>query len=470
LKPGSRILETRVLVLAFAGLITFTNAAARADVVEQADGTWIEGRILKETDDFVVLVTREKRRVVIPRRKIRRVMKGIGLIDIYVGRRAALEAGDAGAHHRLGLWCEQNGMRGLARREFLKTVALDPEHAGARAKLGHRKWEGRWYESEAAWMEAKGLVPFRGAWLTPAQREEKAEGFRAHGGDWFTDAEWERIEKGGGVILPGADAPAVCRTRHYRFATHLGEAKTLKFGRMAEQAFEAFETHFGFAPEGVLEGRLFASLSDFGEFAVGRGFAQPGALFSHGFFDGGTRKIYFPYIDDDYTTVNILIHELCHQFEVLGMPGGRIPSWYFEGIACVFAHHAWDGKDLRTAQLQVRRNFNLYYLQQLLRTKKALRLESILKGDPGPRVDPVFYHHAWGLAWFLMHDEKGGYASRFQAYEKALHTKDARAMAPVALFVRHFGDLETVEKDFQAYIGGIRGIPWRGEGRPAGSK
>ena len=97
-------------------------------------------------------------------------------------------------------------------------------------------------------------------------------------------------------------------------------------------------------------------------------------------------------------------------------------------------------------------------------------LKAILTGSPGPKVDSTFYQHAWGLVWFLMHCEEGGYAGKFKAYQDAIHGEASKGKDPVGLFVRHFGPLETVEKDFYAYILRIRGLPWRGEGRAAGSK
>ncbi|MHC5081554.1 MAG: tetratricopeptide repeat protein [Planctomycetota bacterium] len=456
-----RLTTCAFLCLAFA-------LPALGDVVEMADGSFLEGKILKEAKDFITLLTTDRKKKVLSRNKIRRVMRGMTLYDIYAGKRAILRAGDAKAHLALGHWCEKYGLKGLAVREFRKAVGLDPELVEAREKLGHVRWEGKWYASESECMKARGFRPFRGKWLTPEALEKEAAGFHHDGGDWFTTAEWNRLKGGRPVALPVAEDWGMYRTRHYRLFTRLREAKSLKFADMAEQAFAAFEAHFGFAPIGILEGNVFGTLKAFEDFAVGRRMATPGKLYSHGFFDGGTRKIFFPYIDDDYTTVNILIHELCHQFEVLAKPGGRVPVWFFEGIACVFGHHLWNGKKLVTGQLAVKKNFNLYYLQQRIRTGKQMSLKAILTGSPGAKVDPVFYNHAWGLTWFLMKTD--GYAGKFKAYQDVIHSPESVKADPLTLFHQHFGPLEQVEKDFLRTLKGIRGIPWRGEGKPAGQK
>jgi hypothetical protein len=52
----------------------------------------------------------------------------------------------------------------------------------------------------------------------------------------------------------------------------------------------------------------------------------------------------------------------------------------------------------------------------------------------------------------------------------AIHSAEAVGKDALALFVHHFGPLEQVEKDFLDYIRSIRGVPWRGEGKPAGKK
>jgi hypothetical protein len=441
-----------------------------ADVVELEDGSFVEGTLAAEAKDFVTIVTAKRERKVLPRGKVRRVLKGATLLDVYREKLAAAPDRDAGAELALGLWCEACGRKGLAIRHFRRAAALDPTLAEARRKLGHAEWEGAWFETEEAMMRARGLEPFRGRWLVPAELEKAREGFSEHGGDWFTKEELSRIEAGKGVALPGGGEWRTFRTRHYRLGTRLRPEKSLRLADIAEQAFAAFREHFGFEPSGILEGRVFEDLSDFEDFTVGTGRTEPGALFSHGFFDAETRAVFFPYVDDDYTTIAILIHELCHQFEFLSGAAGAVPTWYFEGIACAFQHHLWRDGRLIPAQLASAKNFNLYYFQQIVRTGKAWALRDVLTGGPGAKVDPVFYHHAWGLVWFLMHAREGGYAEKFPAYEAFLHSRDSIGRDPVAAFEERFGALSKVEEDFRGYILAIPGLPWRGEGKPAGQK
>jgi hypothetical protein len=448
----------------------FFSTEVRADIVELTDGTVLEGKILRETDDFVTIFTTDRKRKVLARRKIRRAVRGMGFLDVYREKSRALARSDAEGHVGLSAWCERHGRPGLATLHYRRAISADPDNKTARHKIGHVLWEGRWYPTHGAMMAARGRKPFRGRWLEDEAFAEATKGHAEHGGDWFTPEEKARLDRGGVVELPKMEKWSILRTLHYRLRVRLRPTKGLAFANIAEQAFSSFQKFFGFEPEGVLEGDIFASLKEFREFVVGLGLAAPDRLYSHGFFDSSSRKIYFPYIDDNYTSINILLHELCHQFEILARPQSSITPWFFEGIACVFGHHLWKDGKLHTPRISVRKNFNMYYFQHRVRTGGARSLMAVLKGSPGARVDPVFYNHAWGLAWFLLSCKEGGYAERFPAYRDYIHSPKARGRDPIEVFCEHFGELAVVEKDFLAYILSIKGMRWRGKGKPVGGK
>jgi len=64
--------------------------------------------------------------------------------EAYRKKAAALADDDAKGHYRLGLWCERKGWKERARFHLEKVIAIDPDHAGARRKLGYVKVSGRW--------------------------------------------------------------------------------------------------------------------------------------------------------------------------------------------------------------------------------------------------------------------------------------------------------------------------------------
>ena len=61
----------------------------------------------------------------------------------YNTRRANI-TNTADAHWKLGLWCEQKGLKGEATVEFLAVTQLDPRHESAWKRLGYEKQNGRW--------------------------------------------------------------------------------------------------------------------------------------------------------------------------------------------------------------------------------------------------------------------------------------------------------------------------------------
>jgi hypothetical protein len=56
----------------------------------------------------------------------------------------------ADARWKLGLWCEQAGLKGEATLEFLAVTRLDPRREPAWKKLGYQKQNGRWMSAETA--------------------------------------------------------------------------------------------------------------------------------------------------------------------------------------------------------------------------------------------------------------------------------------------------------------------------------
>src|SRR4051812_45920150 len=59
----------------------------------------------------------------------------------------------ADGHWKLGLWCEQKGLKPEAEVEFLAVTTLDPRRDSAWKKLGYQKENGRWMSAEQAALE-----------------------------------------------------------------------------------------------------------------------------------------------------------------------------------------------------------------------------------------------------------------------------------------------------------------------------
>ena len=64
----------------------------------------------------------------------------------------------------LSQWAQDRGLTDSAQVAAQRTVKAAPEHAQARAFLGHEKRGGVWLDHEAA-MQAKGMVSYKGEWI-----------------------------------------------------------------------------------------------------------------------------------------------------------------------------------------------------------------------------------------------------------------------------------------------------------------
>ena len=102
-----------------------------ADSVTLKSGKTLEGRILKESDQEILLETYAEGEITLPRSDIRLIRKRKSKLDEY-DIKATECAETAEAHHQLGNWCKSTGLLKRADREWLKAVELDADHAAAR--------------------------------------------------------------------------------------------------------------------------------------------------------------------------------------------------------------------------------------------------------------------------------------------------------------------------------------------------
>ncbi|HOX06308.1 MAG TPA: hypothetical protein PK280_07900 [Planctomycetota bacterium] len=176
----------RNLLLGFA-LAGLFAAPALADVVTMVDGSKREGKVVRESDREVVLRITQGRlsaEITLKREEVRAIERGPTAAEQALAeverRKAAVRDGNAAAWADLGRWLDaQPGFGRDAIEAWEKVVKLDPENAAARARLGHRKIDGKWLTEDEA-MAAQGLVLSQGRWVKPEGRPatEPAPGAR----------------------------------------------------------------------------------------------------------------------------------------------------------------------------------------------------------------------------------------------------------------------------------------------------
>ena len=140
------------------------SAIASADVVRLKNGGSLEGQVVELDNEVIIKLPVGEVRV--SRDAVAAIEKKPGALDEYLKRAAKTKDDDPEAHYKLGLWARSVGLKRQAQEEFQKTLALKPDHEGAHRALGHRLVGGKWMTEEDE-MRARGLVKYKGQWMTP---------------------------------------------------------------------------------------------------------------------------------------------------------------------------------------------------------------------------------------------------------------------------------------------------------------
>ena len=132
-----------------------------ADVFVLKDRTRLEGRVIRETDDSIVIESYKRGPVTIARDRIRSWKKLASRLDEYDEQ----ETPDtADGWYKLGTWCKRKKLIWRAEQAWKKAIDLDADHKKARKALKHRKVGKKWL-TEEQFYEALGFVKKDGRWV-----------------------------------------------------------------------------------------------------------------------------------------------------------------------------------------------------------------------------------------------------------------------------------------------------------------
>src|SRR5215207_1719439 len=125
--------------------LTVFAAPAPADTIHTTVGGKIEGTVLDDesNDSRVVIVTKAGKQSY-PRRLVEKIeLRADNRVETY---KDALKKFGSSAEDQfqLGLWCQQRQYRKEATEHFRRAIAADPNHEGAREKLGYQRDGDGW--------------------------------------------------------------------------------------------------------------------------------------------------------------------------------------------------------------------------------------------------------------------------------------------------------------------------------------
>ena len=158
--------------------------ALAADVVFKTDGSKLRGKIVAESAREVTIET-PAGKMVVPRSQISRIERDGDAAKEFETRKAKLSSTDAEGWYQLGKWCltQKGEVAAKALDCWNEVIRIAPDHAAARAELGHKKHDGRWL-TEDEWYQARGYVRHDGRWVTPDDRDKLAAGLVFVDGKW----------------------------------------------------------------------------------------------------------------------------------------------------------------------------------------------------------------------------------------------------------------------------------------------
>lgn len=125
------------------GLAALLGAlSAHADTVHLTSGSTLEGAVTAEGDKIIIAT--EAGRIAVARRDVTRIDHGEPPLVEASRREAALAPGDRAGLLRLADFCREHGL-GMKERALLeRLIALDPDHAEARRRLGYVRGPKGW--------------------------------------------------------------------------------------------------------------------------------------------------------------------------------------------------------------------------------------------------------------------------------------------------------------------------------------
>lgn len=131
----------------FCGAVFLVAAStfAFADRVRLKDGRTLEGKVVDLGDRVRIEFGRGS--VTFSKEEIASIERVKSAAETYREKAAALAEDDVEGHFQLAQWSREQGLEEEARAELLRVIAIDPEHAQARALLGHVKVAGEWVDT-----------------------------------------------------------------------------------------------------------------------------------------------------------------------------------------------------------------------------------------------------------------------------------------------------------------------------------
>lgn len=162
-------MKTMLWAVAAAGMLSLPAAA---DEVLLTNGKKLVGKVQKDPKQAdKVIVEVPVGTIVLEAKAVSSVNPGRTVLHDYDDKYGQIrDSKNAADFWTLAKWAKENKLSRYVAPLAERTVALEPDHAQARAELRHEKSDGKWVTFEEA-QEKRGFKNVEGAWLTKAEIE-----------------------------------------------------------------------------------------------------------------------------------------------------------------------------------------------------------------------------------------------------------------------------------------------------------
>lgn len=340
-------------------------------------------------------------------------------------------------------FCEAEGLLEKRREALRKAVAIEPDHAEARARLDEKRWKGKWIPADqtddAEAKESAGKMFYGSAWQAEPEMVAAREADRAETG-------WPHVLR--------IDTP------HLRVFSDAPWPLTRRIADLLENEVGTYRRFHppAFCPEERLKALESAPLRVF-LLGTPRSFAEVASKVRKvgpdlgGFYAEGSRTLYLGRTGNDakgtfleVTAAHEMLHALDHVLS--GLTDQSLPGWLIEGRACHFGwavrgRHVMPGT-IRFAEIEA-------YPEKLESCVAGFKLAGLIEMPRG-RFRQEEYALGWALVHFLYHGDEGRHAEAFRNYLLKATEKGNPEPGSLPQFTEILGDPSGMEAAYRTYV------------------
>lgn len=466
--------------------VAVVHAAPEQAIIVLKDGVEIEGEIIEETDEAVVIRSPFGKST-IQRSRIREIKRGENPLRDEFNERFDRASKKERIKDLIVLadWALEKGLMPEQKRALRRVVEIDPQHREARMALGHAKLDGEWVdevrvrqlETEGYQRKGENLVKVAGVKPTSGNSDSGASAPKSSGGrtgvtripvpEMTEEQKRERRKR-------ERDAEKFREKREQEYAgvdwSERHKIKTPHYQIECNSTLQVAQTYHW-----IMEA-LYAALSknmtqkhkttgkrlpvlifkDYREFLTKTGI-PPGV---GGFYiTDGSERVYTFHgtFGLTQTTYNVLAHEGTHQFQGRVLGNLRtLPNWIIEGLAVYFG----DGSKIDYRKKKIRSGLiprdRLLHLQEKIAKGTHETLDSLISIPPS-QFTGSHYADGWGLVHFCFNNKKG--QKLISQYWLRGGTRTVTRSDFTSLAKKYFGSMEEMEEEWLTYIKGLKPDP-----------